>query len=344
MLVSKSYLLGYGWNMAGETANIAASAEILADEIFSHFFWERKSLKNENTDCCDKEEHIKKNHPNDAVFYYEDPYSNEVIHLLTDLKSYGGTTLESHSTAKYEKLFKSLAMSMSCAELSEQWKTLFAKPACNVSVHGMLFVYNHDGDYSKDVADDVKDVDLRKVSIPKGRRIYLLGNMELLKLGSIVNDMNSLKVKGKLSNERENHTFLAPDKVLSKQHHGEWGQAASIESLLSDFLVVRFRKAKNSDDGYVVYYSGVGDSVDEFIYLLDWFSHYRILTENCSVRIRLVGCDENAASKFESAKILYNSYWNDEKRRENLDAINISSVQIVTAKFNLKEIGMDYVE
>ncbi|KGT15837.1 hypothetical protein JO89_02780 [Escherichia coli] len=78
--------------MGGETSAIQRVAGKISDDIFSVFKWDRAARADMNWDCC-QEAHSKKTHPSDVVFFYIDPYEEEMVYLNTDLKSYAEGTI-----------------------------------------------------------------------------------------------------------------------------------------------------------------------------------------------------------------------------------------------------------
>ena len=65
----------------GERVNIARIAEIISADIFSKLGWESHGTPNESWKC-DEPAHGKADHPTDATFVYEDPYSGKYVHLI----------------------------------------------------------------------------------------------------------------------------------------------------------------------------------------------------------------------------------------------------------------------
>jgi len=70
-----------------ETGNIEELAKLVSNDIFKWFKWKTCALKDADWKCV-IDDHKKRTHPADVVFYYDDPYSGNVIYLNTDLKSY----------------------------------------------------------------------------------------------------------------------------------------------------------------------------------------------------------------------------------------------------------------
>ena len=67
--------------MGGETSAIQRVAGKISDDIFSVFKWDRAARADMNWDCC-QEAHSKKTHPSDVVFFYIDPYEEEMVYLF----------------------------------------------------------------------------------------------------------------------------------------------------------------------------------------------------------------------------------------------------------------------
>ncbi|WP_216069981.1 hypothetical protein [Acinetobacter radioresistens] len=77
-----------------ETEKIAQMAEILSNDLFSEFLWNRTGTTNHNWPCENPEVHGNKTHPSDVVFYYDEPYSQSRTYINCDLKSYAKGTIK----------------------------------------------------------------------------------------------------------------------------------------------------------------------------------------------------------------------------------------------------------
>ena len=135
-----------------ETVNIAEIAVKISKDIFKHFLWEIHPKRDDNFKC-NNPEHLgdgkkpKETHPGDAVFFYDDPYLGKRIYLHTDLKSYAKDSITSTSL---RKAFKSLCMTVECANESPEWRNKYSvDPSEPHEVRGMLFIHNHDNGYDK---------------------------------------------------------------------------------------------------------------------------------------------------------------------------------------------------
>ncbi|MGB0289393.1 hypothetical protein [Aequoribacter sp.] len=131
-----------------ETGNIEALAKLVSQDIFKWFKWDTCGLKDTDWRCVTTS-HKKRTHPADVVFYYDDPYSGKVIYLNTDLKSYKKGSITATSISK---ALSSLSISVECANVSEDWQDKYLVNDIGFdSVIGMLFIYNHDDEFDKDL-------------------------------------------------------------------------------------------------------------------------------------------------------------------------------------------------
>lgn len=134
--------------------------------------------------------------------------------------------------------------------------------------------------------------------------------------------------------------------MLSKRHGDEWGQPASIEALTSPWLIIKHRKTEDIEEGYLIYYHMLGETVDEFVYLIDAMSHYQMLLSNQPIRIRFTNSCKDAGNNFNKAKLEYLKMWgSDEAREIQLNRIDQKRITKVVSNYCPMEIGMrDYVE
>lgn len=124
-----------------ETVNTAKMAEKLCDELFGEFFWTKVGPTNANWKCAMPEIHNVATHPSDVVYFYDEPYSLRRTYIQCDLKSYAKGSIT--STAIRSAL-ESLALQVSCAEMSDEWRSLYAHDHATYTITGLLVVYNHD--------------------------------------------------------------------------------------------------------------------------------------------------------------------------------------------------------
>ena len=119
-----------------ETANIAKMAERLSKELFDVFGWQQTGPMNSNW-ACNNKDHGVKTHPADAVWYYDEPYSNQRTYILADLKSYQKTTIKPKNI---QEAIVNLSMAMACTESSNDWKSRFIVDSTRPSQIGRAHV------------------------------------------------------------------------------------------------------------------------------------------------------------------------------------------------------------
>ncbi|WNP27011.1 hypothetical protein RNZ41_07910 [Moraxella sp. DOX410] len=328
----------------GETQNTARMAEFLADEIFKWFKWKRVGTTNVDFNCVLKEKHNNKTHPIDAVFTYFNPYSGKQVYLNTDLKSYAKSTL---SGKNFTDELNSLGKSIECAEISSEWKDNFVvaidKPYI---IDGLLFIFNHDNSSGKELDDILNQLKIDKINIKKGQRLIIFSPREIDYFYTIVNDIKNFKAQEKFKSF-DDYTFFYPDLKKSRRHNtndDEWQNPATYELLTAPWLIVKYNNPSSKfKESYIVYYNGRGDSVDEFIYLIDTLSAYQLVSSDKEVQVRFYNSHKNVVSFFEKAKDLYLQSWNlDKSRKKDLENLKPSSItSILKVQYNEFEIGMD---
>jgi len=291
-----------------ETGNIQSMAEDLAQEIFEMFGWEKVGPKNTNWPCEQKKRHDKKKsgvHTTDMVFQYRDPHFGEVVYFISDLKSYKAASIEGFDL---EECLKSIGETVSCAELSKDFRNLYVDESDKNHSRGLLFVYNNDGDYSKDFSKDLEELNPRSLNLDKGKRLYVISPARVRYLYSIKKDIESeYKPKGLLDGNPVKH-FVYP--VLSTIHFFETrSMVASIETLLAPWQVIEYTR-QGEKNGYLVYTDISGETDKEFQYLFDYLFQYQIAIGESPITIRMPAAHKNAEATFKKAKGIYaEEYW-----------------------------------
>ncbi|MDR2409167.1 MAG: hypothetical protein LBE13_13780 [Bacteroidales bacterium] len=326
--------------MAGESENISKMAEILTNEMFNEFFWEKSGPININWKCIN-ENHEKKTHPSDIVFSYLEPYVNSRTYLNCDLKSYSKKSINKISI---KTAVENLSMAVSCAENSEDWQEKYIiSNNDNFNVHGLLFIYNHDGEYDNDFQTILEEATQTNIQLPLNRRIYILNPKDICYLYTVVNDLKRLRGDGYLPQSRD-YQYYYPDLTYKKVVSAQVRFAATIEMLLGPFFVLRY-KILNRDNtfGLLVYYKKEGKSVDEFIYIIDYLFHYQQLQNYEKIDICLANPYKDAPAIFSAAKKEYSVKLNESGMMgERLNIIHYRSVNNIFKYFSEVEIGMRY--
>ena len=329
-----------------ETESIQRMAELASDEIFSVFGWERHSLMNQNWECVEQKRHHRrksKTHPTDSVFKYVAPYSGSDVYVQTDLKSYAKGTLEGVDLAK---ILRGLGHATECANKSANWKNLFVDQTRNHDVIGMLFIYNHDGDYDKDFSDTLASLAPSQVELAPSGFVGVVGPQRVIYLNSIAKDIKALHSDGRLP-AKEHRKFFYPHLARVMALHQQ-SAAASLQTLLAPLMVMAYTlpQSPQPNRGYFAYYDGMGESVDEFKYLLDYFFKYQIADENTDVTINLLFPHKEAPVTFETAKKEFaRDYWpvadtSREQFRTALDKVVYRQPQSVVQRFSALDLGM----
>ncbi|OBU20672.1 hypothetical protein [Photobacterium aquimaris] len=320
-----------------ETGNIEKLAKLVSKDIFKWFKWNTCSPKDENWKC-ESDHHNKTTHPSDVVFYYDDPYSGNTKYLNTDLKSYaaGSITKSSLSGA-----LKTLAMSVECANISEDWQDKFLLGDVGFGdVSGLLFIYNHDNEYDKNFSDLVDKLDYKVIPIAEENELFIMGPDLIKRLCDVVSDMKIMKADDSFPSPQD-YTFFYPDLIRSRRCGDEWDKPATLEALTSPWLIVKHRGGNDFGNGFVIYYHDTGETVEEFIYLIDAMSHYQMFSSDFSIRVRFTDACRLAATNFDKAKHEYLKMWgNDEARKEQMEVIEVGAITKFTTCFNPMEIGM----
>ncbi|EOQ21999.1 MULTISPECIES: hypothetical protein [Enterobacteriaceae] len=331
--------------MGGETSAIQRVAGKISDDIFSVFKWDRAARADMNWDCC-QEAHSKKTHPSDVVFFYIDPYEEEMVYLNTDLKSYAEGTIGKKIV---EGALTSLALATECANVSEEWRLKYVHDdSLGYNVRGLLFLYNHDNLYDKDFYENItKKLDHSSINCPPNIKLHLLDPYKISDLINISSDITKLIGSGKLP-QPDKFTYYYPDLSLTRiKHPINQTTPATIELLTSPYIIIKHEAFSwlrdKKPEGYVVYYNQPGDSVDEFVYFFDMLSTYQILTEGKPIVLRHchIHPNENAIHHFERAKKKYSTDWLLGEDERLFLKIDFDKTDKIVVEYNLEQIGME---
>lgn len=328
--------------MAGESSNISKMAEFLSDEVFSEFFWEKVGPVNENWPCEESEKHSCSTHPADVVFYYDEPYTQERTYVHCDLKSYAKTSIQTNAI---QNALTSLAKQVACAEKSDTWRKRYMHENVNPSVCGLLFVYNHDGEYDRTFHSHLTSVKQDKLNLPKGSKLCVLGPEDVFWLDNVRYEIRQMRGKAgtdKLPDAKhcryfypqlDRHANIQPIKA----------RAATIEMLTSSWIVLEYEKQERK--GMIVFYRRSGETEAEFVYLLDYLRHYQLLNSQTDIVVKTLAETNATHAMFQKAQHTYISGFCGESGSDLADyvkAIKFSRMTQVVTTFSTEEIGMDY--
>lgn len=330
-----------------ETANTAEIAKKIAKDIFSVFFWELRKIEDTNFECV-LEHHVtdtnkqKLSHPCDVLFTYHDPYLNKSVYLHTDLKSYAKNTL---TRTDITKSIKSLGLTLECAHVSGEWRKYLKEVGEQYDIRGLLFVANHDGKAPLDFNERLSKMSKKDLLVAKSQVVHILGPKQISDLFSIATDIKLLISDGSLS---PHYRFFYPDLTLWKRGQADDVRtAATIETLLSPYFVIRHNEIVENGNkilwaGSLIYYSRKGETVDEFVYLLDSLSRYQLVKADEKIRIRMFNTerDSNFKSNFDKAKNKYCRIWSFESTRtQEIADITIDALNQFVPNYSPAEIG-----
>lgn len=331
--------------MGGETSAIQRVASKITQDIFKVFKWQRAESQDMNWNC-ELQNHDKKTHPSDVVFYYLDPYEEELVYFNTDLKSYADGTI---GKSIVEGAISSLALATECANISTQWRTRYIRDeSLGFNVRGLLFLYNHDNLYDKDFYSNVmKKIDPETIKCPPNIKLHILDPYIISDMINISSDIKMLIGSGELPQPDRFHYYY-PDLSLTRiKHPVNDKTAATIEMLSSPYVILKYSDFtwmdEKKDGGYVIYYNQAGNNIDEFVYFLDMLSNYQILTEVKKLHIRHchINPHPDAIHHFEKAKKKYSSHWLLGESERLFSKVSFDKVATVVIQYSLEAIGME---
>lgn len=311
----------------------------VSDEIFDVFKWSKCAVTDMSWDCVQSDDHGgKKNHPSDCVFFYRDPYTNEMVYVNTDLKSYKKNTINKEQI--YKALY-SLSYATDCANANHHWSELF-KPEVGFSVKGMLFVYNHCGEYKGDFEKITRELTSDHNKLSDENSIYICSPSKVRELCSIAADIRQLISKKELPDE-DNFCFYHPNQMLQKNHFdSHYNEPATLEVISAPWIIIKHEKSKKSKSGYLIYYTREGDTVDEFIYFIDALSYYQIINNKEKVRIKLTKKNNMAALNLRTAieGHLKDLGYCEEKSEEAANEMVMGTIATTIPQLSERELGV----
>lgn len=331
----------------GETANIAAMAEKLSAELFAEFFWTRTGPMNQNWDCQKPDVHRATQHPSDVVFYYDEPYTQQRTYVNCDLKSYARSSIK---LTALRGALESLSKQVACAEISDEWRSLYVHKGVTPAIAGLLFVYNHDGEYDKDFRQHVKALQAAKLDIPRGSKLVVLGPADIFWLDNVryeIVQMRGRRSGGPRLPEPEHCKYFYPQLSRRKNLQLDHAKSATLEMLTSKLIVLEYVRPEAADrTGVVLFYRGKGESSDEFTYILDYLRHFQLLRDNIDVELKMLTASTLAQPMFQKAVHSYVDGLAAAGQKSPLaDCVNrieFKRISQVLTRFSDIELGMDY--
>ena len=314
-------------------------AEILSRELFSEFLWETSGPWNQNWPCEETERHAVKTHPSDVVFWYDNPYSLTRTYVNCDLKSYSRGSI---TTGRITSAIESLARSLNCAEKSQQWQKLYVHEHVTPDISGLLFIYNHDGEFDRDFGGCLSEVTPNLAELPKRSKIVVLGPSDIFWLSNVRYEIVQMRGKGELP-QGQFCQYYYPNLVLSNNLQPANARSATLEILTSPWIILSYPASPQTDArNFIIFYRRRGEEVREFLYLIDYLMHYQTFDNNTIVKIKTLEPGLLAPPTFGKAIDEYLDVCEKSgeiKRR--LDQIQYSQMGQIQTRFSPIEIGMD---
>jgi hypothetical protein len=357
----------------GETANIAEISAKVADELFGRFLWRTQGPRDLNWPCEEPEIHGKKRkikkavpvagdaasspeaapesdvesetdsaspvvtHPTDVVFYYDEPYSNHRTYVNCDLKSYAAKSIQKGAV---RKAVTSLARALTCLEKSATWRTRYVANDKTALYAGMLFVYNHDGEYDSQFDGLLADINLSNLDIPRNSKIIVLGPRDIFWLDNVSDQIARMRGDGLIGTPKKTR-FFYPPLVLAKNVQPS-ARAATIEMLTGPWIILKHRLQGAVKESVVVFYRGKGEQIEEFSLLIDYLMFHGLVDEGIDILVCALMPDTEARALFVKAIDDYIlRYDGGEEIALMLTAIRYQSMTQVRRAFSTTEIGMD---
>lgn len=328
-----------------ETKNIDAMAALISDDIFNEMKWLLHEKRDINWECRIPE-HNKVTHPTDVVFSYKDPYSARTIYIQTDLKSYNKRSLS--LTKRINEAVESLALQVECARSSKEWRTLFRCVMHNADLNGMLFLYNNDDEYDRDLLSNLGNTASKDFSIQSSSKIYIFSPKIIKFLMSCVENINERRTINESSSSekvwekipiREECGFFYPDKQNRIADQAP-DHPATLEMITSGMLLLSYEHPIYEEKILNIYWDEIVSSIEAFIYLFEYMFNYQMLSNFGKIYLILPFRDEKTYDLFESARATYMSaYAANEGQKEKLKKINLILPRKFVTQIYLNEVA-----
>ena len=165
--------------------------------------------KDVNWPCVARDKHELDTHPSDVVQAYQDPYEDAKVFLNVDLKSYAVGSLKK---AQVRGAVTSLCKAADCANVSSGWRNLYGDNTSNYRCHGLLFVYNHNGDYDGDFEKFFEFMDTKDAPLEASNRVFVFSPATVSYLATVANDLRGSRGMDRLPSKKE-YSFYYPDLI-----------------------------------------------------------------------------------------------------------------------------------
>jgi hypothetical protein len=327
-----------------ETKNIDAMASLVSEDIFNELKWNLSEKRDVNWQCKIAE-HKKATHPTDIVFDYKDPYSSNDIFIQTDLKSYNHKSMQ--LTKKLNESIESLALQVECAKSSSEWKTLFKCTQPKIELHGMLFLFNNDDLYDKDLVSRLGNTSSKKILISPSSKIFIFTPKLIKFLMSCVENINGRRNLNAQSDQRkwekipqsELCGFYYPDKQ-SKIADQAVDHPATLEMITSGMLLYSYINEYYKEPVLNIFWDEVPTTFEPFIYMFEYLFNYQMLSSFSKVYLILPFRNEKTFDLFGLAKATYeNMFAANDGQRKKLDKLTLILPKTFTSQIYVYEVA-----
>lgn len=346
--------------MGGETNKIAEIANKVQKEIFAIFGWEQRGPADQNWPCVKDHVHPDKlpaavagqgseesdpsppggelkTHPSDLVLRYDDPYSFSASYLTVDLKSYAAASI---TKASLSKALKSLCRSTDCANLSPGWSHMYVSGDASWRAHGMLFLYNHDGEYDgEQFSTLLASVTPANLRIGEKQRVYVLGPGEISHLQCVSRDVKVIRGEDRTI---EQVLWFTPDLVMKKTRSKTFGICAPPEVLLGPWQIAGIlRSGQTMPQALRLYYRcRKPPTSDELEYLIEFLFRHHLV--DLDLTVVFVGKCGDAQAVFDTARHnIVEGLYDNIDIRNRLKPIRVEVSSEFERRFSPVNIGME---
>ena len=113
--------------------------------------------------------------------------------------------------------------------------------------------------------------------------------------------------------------------------------------LTAPWIILSYNNPKKQNrKGFVIFYRKPGNSVDEFLYLIDYLMHYQVLIEDTDIFLKTLDAHPSAAAYFGKAKDQYvEEYDGGTNIRDMLNSIQFMQMNSVRTQFSELQLGME---
>ena len=284
--------------------------------------------------------------------------------LCPDLKSYASDSI---GYATVRDWLISITKGTVCSLASSEWKQRYSIEG-SYEIRGLLFVYNHDGRFDKPFYSFIheypnpphvgggrapKRFHLKELNVPANVKLHIIEPLLIDNVLSVKHDLDVMRNAGKAprSDNYAPISFYYPNRQRFKSRMTPQECPATIELINGPFFIMTYDNYIDYEPdpndpgkpiqipknrGNIIYYRESGNTVDEFLYLIETLMMYELISENCDTRIRHCTREKASTAKqnFLSAIEKYCVMWDySESMQSIFNKIEFEEVTIIQKVF-----------